>query len=187
MGGAGLYSLSQIVLFEVGPSDKPSLMGALVGITLAVSYVLSYPSQMLKSVLTCTYNSVPAGVVVVVALYLAWPPQSGIQQPRGWNSIRKIDFVGNFAVMAASALLVFALQEAGAYTYAWDSPVIVVTLSIAALVWVLFFTWEVYLGLKRFTHIEPIMPLRLFFRRVYASCVMYARMSTLDRGRQEDG
>lgn len=40
MGGAGLYSLSQIVLFEVGPSDKPSLMGALVGITLAVSYVL---------------------------------------------------------------------------------------------------------------------------------------------------
>lgn len=40
MGGAGLYSLSQIVLFEVGPSDKPSLMGGLVGITLAISYVL---------------------------------------------------------------------------------------------------------------------------------------------------
>ncbi len=40
MGGAGLYSLSQIVLFEVGPSDKPSLMGGLVGATLAVSYIL---------------------------------------------------------------------------------------------------------------------------------------------------
>lgn len=40
MGGAGLYSLSQIVLFEAGPSDRPSLMGGLIGITLAVSYVL---------------------------------------------------------------------------------------------------------------------------------------------------
>lgn len=40
MGGSGLYSLAQIALFEVGPVDKPSLMGAMIGLTLAVSYVL---------------------------------------------------------------------------------------------------------------------------------------------------
>lgn len=40
MGGSGLYSLAQISLFEVGPVDKPSLMGALIGLTLAISYVL---------------------------------------------------------------------------------------------------------------------------------------------------
>lgn len=40
MGGSGLYSLAQIALFEVGPAHKPSLMGALIGLTLAVSYVL---------------------------------------------------------------------------------------------------------------------------------------------------
>lgn len=40
MGGSGLYSLAQIALFEVGPVHNPSLMGALVGLTLAVSYVL---------------------------------------------------------------------------------------------------------------------------------------------------
>lgn len=51
MGGAGLYSLSQIVLFEVGRKDKPSLMGGLIGITLAVSFVLG---PILGSVIAST-------------------------------------------------------------------------------------------------------------------------------------
>jgi MFS family permease len=40
IGGSGLYSLAQVVLFEVGPSHRPSLLGAMIGITLAVSFVL---------------------------------------------------------------------------------------------------------------------------------------------------
>ncbi|KAL7621261.1 hypothetical protein AAE478_008578 [Parahypoxylon ruwenzoriense] len=182
MGGAGLYSLSQIVLFEVGPTDKPSLMGGLVGVTLAVSYVLG---PILGAVISSTaewtiifWINVPAGIAVIIALYAAWPPMPGMpgmpgmQQGGGWRSIRKIDFIGNIAILSACSLLVFSLQEAGAYTYTWDSPVIVVALSIACLSWVLFLAWEVYLGLKRFTRVEPILPLRLFFRRVYVSCVI---------------
>ncbi|KAI1779418.1 MFS general substrate transporter [Hypoxylon cercidicola] len=175
MGGAGLYSLSQIVLFEVCRKYKPSLVGGLIGITLAVSFVLG---PILGSVIASTttwsvifWINVPTGLITVVALYLAFPREQATLS-RGWSSIRRIDFVGNLAVILASALLVFALQEAGAYTYAWDSAVIVVALSISSLSWVVFFTWEIYLGVKRFTHIEPIMPLRLFFRRVYASCVV---------------
>ncbi|XXH05841.1 hypothetical protein Hte_012279 [Hypoxylon texense] len=188
MGGAGLYSLSQVVLFEVGRKDKPGLMGGLVGITLAVSFVLG---PVLGSVIASTttwgvifWINVPAGVVAVTVLCLAFPREQ-MTASRGWSSVRKIDFVGNVAVMLASALLVFALQQAGSYTYAWDSAATVVSLSIASLSWVVFFTWEIYLGLKRFTHIEPIMPLRLFFRRVYASCVVctvctgYIFLSTL--------
>ncbi|KAI0379177.1 MFS general substrate transporter [Hypomontagnella monticulosa] len=175
MGGAGLYSLSQIVLFEAGPSNRPSLMGGLIGITLAVSYILG---PILGAVISSTTDwtiifwiNVPAGVAVVVALYLASPPEIVMYQ-RGWSSIRKIDFVGNITIVSACSLLVFSLQEAGAYTYAWDSPVIVAALSVASLSWVFFFSWETYLGLKRFTRIEPIFPLRLFLRRVYASCVI---------------
>ncbi|KAF3064877.1 Multidrug resistance protein 3 [Daldinia childiae] len=175
MGGAGLYSLSQIVLFEVGPSDKPSLMGGLVGITLAVSYVLG---PILGAVISSTsqwtiifWINVPAGVMVLVAIYLTSPTEL-IAHQRGWSSIRKIDFVGNITVILACALLVFSLQEAGTYTYRWDSTTIVAALSIASLSWVAFFTWEIFIGLKGRTHIEPIFPLRLFFRRVYASCVI---------------
>ncbi|KAI0835531.1 MFS general substrate transporter [Hypoxylon sp. FL0890] len=175
IGGSGLYSLSQIVLFEAGPSDKPSLMGGLVGITLAVSYVLG---PILGAVISSTtewniifWINVPAGFIVLLALYLASPPEVVAHQ-RGWNSVRKIDFIGNISVISACSLLVFSLQEAGAYTYAWNSPAIVVALSISSLSWVIFFTWEIYLGLKPATLIEPILPLRLFFRRVYASCVI---------------
>ncbi|KAI0096684.1 MFS general substrate transporter [Hypoxylon sp. NC0597] len=175
IGGSGLYSLSQIVLFEAGPSDKPSLMGGLVGITLAVSYVLG---PILGAVISSTtewntifWINVPAGIIVLFALYLASPPEVMTHQ-RGWNSIRRIDFIGNISLISACSLLVFSLQEAGAYTYAWNSPAIVIALSVSSLSWVVFFTWEVFLGLKHFTLIEPILPLRLFFRRVYASCVI---------------
>ncbi|KAI1759106.1 MFS general substrate transporter [Hypoxylon sp. FL1150] len=188
MGGAGMYSLSQIVLFEVGRRDKPGLMGGLVGITLAFSFVLG---PILGSVIASTtkwsvifWINVPAGFVVIVTLYLTFPREQNTHS-RGWNSVRKIDFVGIFSVITASALLIFPLQEAGTYTYAWNSAVIVVTLSIASLSWVVFFTWEMYLGLKRSTQIESIMPLRLFRRRVYVSdvictvCTGYIFVSTL--------
>ncbi|KAI1473664.1 MFS general substrate transporter [Daldinia eschscholtzii] len=174
MGGAGLYSLSQIVLFEVGPSDKPSLMGGLVGVTLAVSYVLG---PILGAVISSTsqwsvifWINVPAGVAVLAALYLASPPEV-VSHQRVGSSIRKIDFIGNITIISACSLLVFSLQEAGTYSR-WDSTTIVAALSIASLSWVAFFTWEIFVGLKSRTQIQPIFPLRLFFRRVYASCIL---------------
>lgn len=39
IGGSGLYGLAQVGLIEVGP-PKPTLIGAAVGMTLAVSFVL---------------------------------------------------------------------------------------------------------------------------------------------------
>lgn len=39
MGGSGLYSLAQVCLLEQGPS-RPEVVGALVGITLSISFVL---------------------------------------------------------------------------------------------------------------------------------------------------
>ena len=39
VGGSGLYSLAQVCLLEQGPS-RPEVVGALVGITLSVSFIL---------------------------------------------------------------------------------------------------------------------------------------------------
>lgn len=39
MGGSGLYSLAQVCLLEQGPS-RPEIVGALVGVTLSVSFLL---------------------------------------------------------------------------------------------------------------------------------------------------
>ncbi len=35
-----MYSLTQIALMEVGPVDKPALIGAAIGATLATAFVL---------------------------------------------------------------------------------------------------------------------------------------------------
>ena len=40
IGASGLYSLTQIGLVEIGPVHRPSLIGAMVGATLAVAFVL---------------------------------------------------------------------------------------------------------------------------------------------------
>ena len=37
---SGLYSLTQIGLVEIGPVHRPSLIGAMIGATLAVAFVL---------------------------------------------------------------------------------------------------------------------------------------------------
>ncbi|KAI0522303.1 major facilitator superfamily domain-containing protein [Xylaria bambusicola] len=174
MGGSGLYSLAQIALFEVGPAHKPSLMGAMIGLTLAISYVLG---PILGGVISSTatwrwvfWINVPFGVVLVAGLYLAWPTGIG-RQRRGIDAIRRIDFLGNILIIAACALLVFALQEAGAYTFAWNHPVIILALIVSVLSWLGFVAWEIHLSSRNNTRIEPILPLRLVCR-VYSACVV---------------
>ncbi|CAJ2503880.1 Uu.00g112740.m01.CDS01 [Anthostomella pinea] len=175
MGGSGLYSLGQIVLFEVGPAHNPSLMGALIGLTLAVSYVLGpVLGGIISSLSTWRWIfwiNVPFGILVIAGLYLTWPGTLG-RRFGGWEAVRRIDLLGNILIVAACALLVFSLQEAGSFTYAWDSPVIVLSLCISALSWVGFVIWEVFLSMKRSTLIEPILPVRLVMRRVYSASVI---------------
>ncbi|RYP60817.1 hypothetical protein DL770_009922 [Monosporascus sp. CRB-9-2] len=125
--------LAQVVLFEVGPTHKPSLLGALIG-------------QLEMDLLD--------------------------QKLSPWDAIRKVDLMGNVLIICATTLMVFALQEAGAFAYTWNSPVIVLTLSIAGLSWVMFITWEVFLGIKRNTKVEPILPLRLITHRVYMGALV---------------
>ncbi|KAI0908328.1 major facilitator superfamily domain-containing protein [Ustulina deusta] len=174
MGGSGLYSLAQIALFEVGPAHNPSLMGAMIGLTLAISYVLG---PVLGGIISSTVTwrwifwiNVPFGVVLVAGLYLAWPAGMGRQQ-RGLDAIRRIDFLGNILIIAACTLLVFALQEAGAYSFAWNHPVIVLALVVSVLSWLGFAAWELSLGSREDIRIEPILPLRLM-GRVYSACVI---------------
>lgn len=104
---------------------------------------------------------------------IAWPKGLGVgQRLRAWDAARKIDLLGNILVVSASTLLVFALQEAGTFTYSWDSAPVVVSLCVAALSWIVFVVWEIFLGLKRYTMVEPILPIRLVTHRVYLGALL---------------
>lgn len=72
---------------------------------------------------------------------------------------KRIDFFGAFASLAASILLVFALQQGGVI-YGWKSAMIVATLIVSAAFWAVFVVWERHLSAINTTS-EPIFPWRL--------------------------
>lgn len=111
-------------------------------------------------------------------MIFAWPPGVGDgQRISPWDAIRKVDIVGNVLIICATTLMVFALQEAGTFTYSWGNPVIVMSLSLASLSWVGFMTWEIFLGVKRHTRVEPLLPLRLIAHRVYLGALVCVTLS----------
>ncbi|EMR66878.1 putative drug resistance transporter protein [Eutypa lata UCREL1] len=117
--------------------------------------------------------TVPFGVLSFVVMLFAWPRGVGHGQKLSpWDAIRKVDLVGNVLILCATTLMVFALQEAGTFTFSWNSPVIVMSLSLASLCWVGFMTWEIFLGVKRHTRVEPLLPLRLLAHRVYLGALV---------------
>ena len=67
-------------------------------------------------------------------------------------------------LLAASILLVFALEEAGE-RYAWSSAVIISTIILAGICWVSFIGWEYFVDKSRASQ-EPIFPLRLLKDRI---------------------
>lgn len=185
IGGSGLYSLSQIGLFEVGPAHKPSLLGALVGMTLAVSFVLGPVLGGTISKLATWrwifFINLPCGAIALVCMLFTWPRGSKSRQG-AWDSFTSIDFPGNLLLITATTLLVFCLQEAGTLTFAWDSPVIIVTLVIAAFSWIILVAWELFLGLRQHSHIQPVFPLRVVTKRPYLAtliCTLFSGFSYL--------
>ncbi|KAH8662214.1 major facilitator superfamily domain-containing protein [Xylariales sp. PMI_506] len=188
VGGSGLYSLSQIGLFEVGPSHRPSLMGALIGMTLAISFILG---PVLGATISNLLNwrwiffiNIPCGIVALLAIGFAWPREVAYDFNHR-EALRSIDFPGNILMISASSLLVFALQQAGSSNESWASPTTVASLVVAALSFIAFMAWEMYLGCGHFKTIQPIFPLQLANNRVYLAALVctlfsgYAYLATI--------
>ncbi|KAK3953998.1 hypothetical protein QBC32DRAFT_233344 [Pseudoneurospora amorphoporcata] len=158
------------------------MVGALVGITLSISYVLG---PLLGGGISAGWTwrgifwiNVPCGALALIGIYSLWPDDRR-QQYEGWTGIRKIDFLGNFLLIVASILLVFGVQEAGSYVWKWSSPVIIWSLVIAGLSWILLGVWETYLFYGRNHHIQPIFPVRLATGRVYLSTIIVTFLTGL--------
>lgn len=96
-------------------------------------------------------------------------PQEDVEHFFSWAAFRRIDFVGSATLLSSSGFLVFAIQQAGSQTFAWESPEIVSALAVSGASWVAFVWWEVFLEMKAYRRIEPIFPIRLMLRRVYSA------------------
>ncbi|KAF4498071.1 multidrug transporter [Fusarium agapanthi] len=172
MGASGLYSLTQIGLVEVGPSHSPSLIGALIGMTLAVAFVLGPIIGGAVSQLSdwrWLFNmNIPFGLVAILTITNLWPHEE-VAHFFSWKAFTSIDFLGSATLLTSSGFLVFAVQQAGSETFAWGSPEIISALVISGVSWLVFVWWEVHLETRPLRSIEPIFPIRLMLRRVYSA------------------
>jgi predicted membrane channel-forming protein YqfA (hemolysin III family) len=111
----------------------------------------------------------PCAVIGILGCIFALPKthHSNRSSTVSLKAIRTIDYLGGFLLLAASTLLVFALQEAGSVAFAWDSAAIIVALTIAGVSWIGFFArlWWLEFGQKATNPVRPIVPLRVLFSR----------------------
>jgi hypothetical protein len=113
--------------------------------------------------------------ILIVALFLPASPVpagstfgSRLRAKLSRNTTRRVDLLGAASLLAASVLLVFAL-ESGGTTYAWGSGAIVATLVLSGLLWIVFVGWEIHLERRAQAAPEPIFAMGLLRNRQLAS------------------
>ncbi|KAK5660694.1 hypothetical protein OQA88_12058 [Cercophora sp. LCS_1] len=170
IGGSGLYSLAQVCLVEQGP-DRPEIVGALIGISLSISYILG---PLLGGAISewtwrgIFWINIPFGLLAVTGIFTLWPEERRNKYDTK-TGLAKIDFLGNLLLVVASILLVFAIQEGAANVWAWSDTPIIWSLVISGASWLLLTVWESYLFYRRTSKIQPIFPIGLMANRVYLS------------------
>ena len=125
------------------------------------------------------YHSVPAGFVAFLFVFLAMPhrfPHLSDHQDRSRTTpnvqaIKRVDFLGAFLLLAASILLISALEEGGT-EYSWASSVVISLLSLSVMLWIVFLCWERHLGSRQSTQ-EPVLPWRLLNDRFVMGFLLY--------------
>jgi hypothetical protein len=85
--------------------------------------------------------------------------------------MRRVDILGAVSLLAASVLLIFAL-ESGGTRYPWSSGAVISTLVLSGLSWITFTVWEIYLERAQSVS-EPIFPMGLLRNRQLASMTLY--------------
>ena len=83
------------------------------------------------------------------------------------SAFQRLDWRGTALSLAASILLVYALQEAAA-DFKWNSGKVISTLVISALCWVGFILWERVVEQHAGGIQEPIFPWRVLKNRAAA-------------------
>ncbi|KND91015.1 putative MFS-type transporter [Tolypocladium ophioglossoides CBS 100239] len=170
MGASGIYSLSIIMVPLMVPRPKYATYLAIITSVFAVSSVLG---PLLGGAITdhTTWRWVfflngPGGALAASLLAFSIPfgfPYG--ESTRFFRSMiseqawKRIDFLGAFISLAASILLVFALQQGGV-AYPWSSGAIISVFVLSGLLWLGFIAWERQLSTWN-TVCEPIFPLRL--------------------------
>ncbi|KAG0646091.1 Rubrofusarin-specific efflux pump aurT [Hyphodiscus hymeniophilus] len=175
IGGAGLYSITFVIMPEIAPPRIAGYLGGLVGAVVACAGVLG---PVLGGLIThyATWRWVfwinaPIGVISFALFLIAWPKAHMLApvQKRPWKDF---DFVGSILVIAASVLVVFPLQESGVRSNIWNTALFICPLVLGCICWCLLFGWEFLVSRFWKSQFASMFPLRLVKHHIYMAYVI---------------
>ncbi|PLB51489.1 MFS general substrate transporter [Aspergillus steynii IBT 23096] len=191
IGAAGVFALSTFGFLRLMHPSRYGTIAALAGVMISLGLVLG---PICGGAINNAGGwrwifllNVPAGAVAWLCILIAMPyhyphppPLRSATNPAGtWMKsflknqgifLRQVDFLGAFLILAASMLLVAALQE-GTVDFTWSSGVIISFFVVSGALWVAFLAWIWFLS-RRSWAIHPILPWRLTKSRVFMGCVL---------------
>ncbi|KAG8901942.1 hypothetical protein FRB99_004997 [Tulasnella sp. 403] len=156
LGSGGIISLSEIIIADLVPLRQRGVYMGFLGIVWSAASASGPPiggAISERDWRWLFYMNVPlTGVaIVLIALFLhVKAPKDDFR-----TKMKRMDWVGNFLVIAASSSIIIALTWGGA-RYEWDSFRVLVPLILGIVGLVAFFIYEFLVPL------EPVVPLVLF-------------------------
>ncbi|KAL8661486.1 MAG: hypothetical protein Q9202_005551 [Teloschistes flavicans] len=183
IGGGGIYTLVFVMSAELVPLAKFAKIAALLSIVFATSSLLG----PILGGLICDhttwrwvfYLNIPAGILSLVLILISMPRDFPYQQAKSKlsiHSIRRIDFTGFILLLAASVLLVTALEEGGT-EYSWRSAVVLCIFFASVIAWIVFFLRERIESRKHRldkSDFDSVLPWHLITNRFWASMILHA-------------
>ncbi|MCM3568188.1 MDR family MFS transporter [Neobacillus mesonae] len=163
IGGGALMPIAFTIVFDIFPPDKRGKMTGLLGAVFGTSSVLG---PLLGAYITDTiswhwifYVNIPLGLISIILIIRYY--HESLQ-----HSKQKIDWLGAVTLVISVVCLMFAL-ELGGKEFAWDGAPIISLFAGFFILFVLFFIAEMKAE-------EPILPLWLFKRRLFAASQILA-------------
>ncbi|KAF1958519.1 MFS multidrug transporter-like protein [Byssothecium circinans] len=186
LAGAGTYSLTVVVFFELVPSARFASYTSIVSSVLAIALLLG-PLLGGAIVNTTTWRwvfliNVPIGAVAAFVLMISIPngfpnhvshsiPDESVKPSiLSKTNFQRIDVIGTTLLLAASVLLVSAFEEA-AQGRSWVSGLVVSFLAVSAVLWIAFIFWERRITLAAGLQ-QPIFPWRFLQSRIRVGMII---------------
>ncbi|KAL4860797.1 hypothetical protein BDV12DRAFT_204680 [Aspergillus spectabilis] len=161
LGGAGCFSISMVVFFELIPPGKYPKYGSLLSADVALATLLG---PIIGGAIADGTSwrwvfllNLPIGALAAVALAVFLPNEfpyhgSRPQPPDNKRSLQRVDFIGTLLL-------------------SWSSALTISLLTISAILWISFVVWE-YLATKETWVVEPVFPFRFFPNRYWMGMLL---------------
>lgn len=166
LGGGAIVSITAFVESDLFPLRKRALIEGLGNIAYGVTFALGgiYGGAINEAIgWRWTFLIQPPIIAinaVLVFFVVSIPPKASKN-----SLLRRIDYFGSGTLVLAIVLFQLGLNSGGT-TVGWDSPLVIITLTIAGISFGLFIFWDFSKASN------PVIPIRALLQRTVASAQM---------------